>query len=361
MENEKIKDNEISLSQNGNDNLIETLIVVQQQLVSTIENLSEYVFDSSIDRAIEKVRMGFKLVHDSIHSLIKDFYQLQKEKDQRIAMLELEYGKTFAALEKESKKRELLEEEKESLINLDEQNVNLRANLGAVTGNLLWKSSKYPQIVNTWLTEHQSIVSNFLFIAVGTVRSFIETFQPSFPSINNNETQFVVAILGIITNISATPGGRQFLVDHTEGKTLIAYLVEFLPTMIGDTGNVMKKLMLKILFNISMNCEGFSYLFQLNIEESIVHCFEDCTPVEILTLVLQLLQSLTYNLLDPQILQRLLEKLPMDKIKTLSASEDQDIRSDIAIKAQEVLINLNNDQADADTLSNFSKLSNNSN
>lgn len=90
-------------------------------------------------------------------------------------------------------------------------------------------------------SKDQAKVGEFISIANTTIVSFIDEFSTNFPDMQNDEGQFVMAILGTVTNISSTPIGRQYLISHLHGKDLVAQLVKAMPVIPKPSGDSMKK------------------------------------------------------------------------------------------------------------------------
>jgi hypothetical protein len=75
----------------------------------------------------------------------------------------------------------------------------------------------------------------------GSLTSFIETYESSLPGHYDDESQFIMSMCGIITNITAAPAGRQFLVSHPMGKELLVQFSRILPVIPAPSGNCLKK------------------------------------------------------------------------------------------------------------------------
>lgn len=56
-----------------------------------------------------------------------------------------------------------------------------------------------------------------------------------------DESQFIMAMGGIVTNMAAAAAGRQFLVTDPNGRDLIQQIVRFLPVIPTPSGNCLKR------------------------------------------------------------------------------------------------------------------------
>lgn len=71
----------------------------------------------------------------------------------------------------------------------------------------------------------------------GSLLSYVETYSIAMPDVSTNETQFILSLIGIITNIAASPAGREFLTTDPNGKELIHQMLNVLtliPEISGD-------------------------------------------------------------------------------------------------------------------------------
>lgn len=106
---------------------------------------------------------------------------------------------------------------------------------------LLW--NKTPQNNNYFTTGSvlQNKVADFLAIVNGSLISFMETYETSLPNQYAEESQFILSMCGIITNIAATSAGRQFLVTNTSGRDLLEQFNRILPVIPEPSGNYLKR------------------------------------------------------------------------------------------------------------------------
>lgn len=69
----------------------------------------------------------------------------------------------------------------------------------------------------------------------------METYRTGFPDVTTNETQFVISLVGTVTNIAGTAAGRQFLVTDPNGRELVTQLLTLLPHIPQHSGDSFKR------------------------------------------------------------------------------------------------------------------------
>ncbi|XP_015179837.1 PREDICTED: heat shock factor 2-binding protein-like [Polistes dominula] len=217
------------------------------------------------------------------------------------------------------------------------------ASLGAVLGNLAWRASRFPEIVDIWLSGLQNKVREFLSIVSGSFVAFISTYETGIPPTNNVEYQFVLGLLGIVTNISSIPKGREFLITNQNGKDLVEKIIKFMPNFfpVASGTHSLIRLMLMILYNVSMNNTGLSYLFEFRVAEVLSNCLkEDTISEELQLLCLRILQSITYDLKDPKYIEDLTTSISIKNIKSIVANEQSEtysVAKEVIKQLQELL------------------------
>ncbi|XP_018306427.1 heat shock factor 2-binding protein [Mycetomoellerius zeteki] len=211
--------------------------------------------------------------------------------------------------------------------------------LGAVLGNLTWRASRFPQIVDTWLSNFQGKIEEFLSIVNGTFGAFVNTYRSAFPPTSNVEYQFVMGLLGIVTNISASPEGREFLITNSNGTEFVQKLIKLTPELPSAPGTVsLKRLILMILYNVSMNKTGLQYLLESRVGDTLSHCLDDeASSEEMQLLCLRVLQSVTYNLEEPKYIHDLTTLIPIERLEIMNSSAK---RSDISNAAKQIIEHL---------------------
>ncbi|XP_070524559.1 heat shock factor 2-binding protein [Cardiocondyla obscurior] len=189
----------------------------------------------------------------------------------------------------------------------------------------------------------QDKIGELLSIVNGTFGAFVSTYKSAFPPTSNVEYQFVMGLLGIVTNISARPEGREFLITIPSGTELVQKLIKLTPELPSVPRTVYLKsfieiakfrrhfktsnyrLILMILYNVSINETGFRYLLESRVADALSHCLDDeASSAEMQLLCLRILQSVTYDL-EPEYVRDLIGIIPIERIETMMSASQSDI------------------------------------
>ncbi|XP_043475284.1 uncharacterized protein LOC122506919 isoform X2 [Leptopilina heterotoma] len=197
--------------------------------------------------------------------------------------------------------------------------------LGAVLGNLLWHASKIPDVTEVWISKPYIKLDEFFGAVNGTFFSFIKTYGETELPINSDECQFVMSLLGVTANL--TVSGKEFIVTRATGKELIKNLVEYFAYLqLATPRHALwrcKKIILCILYNISLNVIGVELLLDFQVADKVLReCFKESTPDDINLYCLYILDSLTCNLKNPKYFQEILASIPLEKIEKIATAED---------------------------------------
>ncbi|XP_051155258.1 uncharacterized protein LOC127277886 isoform X2 [Leptopilina boulardi] len=256
--------------------------------------------------------------------------------------------KTFTKLENSELLREhqeklfdlekQLEIQKKKLIEAEEETCHLKEqlldhstfsiSLGAVLGNLLWHASKIPDVVEIWISKPYIKLDEFFGAVNGTFFSFIKTYGETELPINSDECQFVMSLLGITANLSVS--GKEFILTRTTGKELIKNLIDYFSYLqLATPRHALwrcKKIILCILYNISLNVIGVQLLRDFQVVNKVLrHCFKETTPEDINLHCLYILDSITSDLKDPKHLQEILASISLEKMEKIALTEDYQI------------------------------------
>jgi len=200
------------------------------------------------------------------------------------------------------------------------------ASMGAVMGSLMWKTSKMSSVVETLLSSNR--VSELLCIVSGSLESFMETYGAALPDTSTNEMQFILALVGVVSNMAATPAGRQFLVTDPNGRETVHQMADALPRLPDpSSGQCLRRLLLMNLYNISINQMGLLMLLEKkSLFEEIAKCMMLDSNPEQRVLSLRLLQSLTLNVSSDQLYRHISLTIPMNKLDELTNTTDAEMR-----------------------------------
>ncbi|XP_076665833.1 heat shock factor 2-binding protein isoform X2 [Andrena cerasifolii] len=264
------------------------------------------------------------------------------QKKKKIFGLEFECEELRAQLQQQIEENKKAQREIEYL---KEQTLNQStycSTLGAVLGNLTWRASRFPEIVNVWLSTVQHKISELLAMTAGSFVAFINTYRDAFPPTSNVEYQFLIGLLGIVTNISASAEGREFLITNPNGRNFVQNMVKLMPTLPLSQGSVsLKRLMLMIFYNVSMNNTGAQHLFESRVGDVLNYYLKNNTlPEKIQWLCLRVLYSITYDLTNPKYIQDLITTLPIAKIEDIAASN----KNEMSTVAKQVMKHLRESQ-----------------
>lgn len=78
-------------------------------------------------------------------------------------------------------------------------------------------------------------------MVIGTLTSFMDSYKNEIPGQNTDESQFVMSLVGIVTNIAASADGRQFLIVDEQGKSVVRHFVKILQHIPVPSGNCLKR------------------------------------------------------------------------------------------------------------------------
>ncbi|CAK9808445.1 Heat shock factor 2-binding protein [Anthophora plagiata] len=322
-----------------------TLSTVEKSIHKFVKDVPQALVSSGLDFDLEKLNIddGQK-IEDFVRSFPKSFTdQVDKaEEKERILALELECEKLRGQLQQQADGNKKAQEEIEYLRDQILNQSTYCASLGAVLGNLTWRASRFPEVVDVWLSGFQHKIHDFFSITDGSFVAFINTYRNAFPPTCNVEYQFIIGLIGIVTNISASAEGREFLITDQNGRAFVQKMVKFMPTLPLSQGSLaLKRLMLMIFYNVSMNKTGLQHLFESRVGD-VLNCYlkNNSLPDEIQFLCLRVLQSITYGLTNPRHIQDLITSLPIGKIEDIATSN----KSEMSTVAKEVIKQLRDSQ-----------------
>ncbi|XP_012150159.1 heat shock factor 2-binding protein isoform X2 [Megachile rotundata] len=302
-----------------------TLSTVEESMCKFINDVPEALADSGLEVNLEKLNIddGKKIV-ELLRSFPKSFNDFKAKEKEKVLSLERECEQLRVELQQQIDGNKKAQEE---IKYLREQILNEStycASLGAVLGNLAWRASRFPEIVDVWLSGFQHKIDEFLSITDGSFVAFINTYRNAFPPTCNVEYEFISSLLGIVTNISATPEGREFLITNRNGRDFVQKMIKLMPALPVSQGSLsLQKLMLMIFYNVSMNKTGLQHLFESQIWEPLNHYLRNNSlPNKMQLLCLRVLQSITYDLTNPKYIQKLIATLPLDRIEDIATSNE---------------------------------------
>ncbi|KAM4710914.1 heat shock factor 2-binding protein [Anableps anableps] len=195
-----------------------------------------------------------------------------------------------------------------------QQQADFCSTMGSAACSLLWSGSSREETVTTWLADGK--LSSFLTVAAQTLESFAKSLDGEIKSPqedhNSHEHQFVLALVGTITNIAAVACGRDFL--SSSGHALLDTLMKLLQLIKPCVFPRLKALMLMALYNVSISVKGLKYITENKDLTPLIWTLLDDEHWEVSLHCLRLLQSvlleeevlllLGSSLLDPDLRAR---------------------------------------------------------
>ncbi|KAK7597983.1 hypothetical protein V9T40_014939 [Parthenolecanium corni] len=127
------------------------------------------------------------------------------------------------------------------------------ASLGATLCTLLWRACGDKLIASDLLKQRKLV--DFLKMIPDSLRSFFQSFGENLPSVKSQEYQFILSMIGIITNLTAVSEGRQFLTECKEGYQIIQELLEMVSD-IPKSGIHIHRTIMMVLYNVSLDERG---------------------------------------------------------------------------------------------------------
>ncbi|XP_065840346.1 heat shock factor 2-binding protein-like isoform X2 [Oscarella lobularis] len=311
-----------------------------ERLVTEVMQMKEFLPKIAGKRHIRALSKG-REYEQELHFRRSQVLALQQEKkhaEKRIDVLQAELEKqkeeNYAAKCEISELREQLADQS-----------NFCSTMGASACTLLWRLSRIESSVDAILSG--TMVESFFDVIVVTMTSCLATYPLRLPADQSDEGQFILSLCGIITNIAASPSGREFLATSASGRTVLDCMIRTLsdaptrPAARGDAGPVvatssdkmccssrLKNLILMGLYNVSINRNGLDYLTSKSELLSILGGqLKGSKDAENVTNCLRLLQSL---LLEPKskfYTQEALRAIPSDLLGSLTKNRNPEVSS----------------------------------
>ncbi|XP_029177144.1 heat shock factor 2-binding protein-like, partial [Nylanderia fulva] len=319
-----------------------------QNSLEKIINSSEHNFHEFIDDIPQTFEFREETNGKKTQALFDDFsmssVDASKDDAKKMVALESKCEELGVQIDRLTKEKETAFEEIERLKDQIISQSTYCTSLGAVLSNLTWHASRFPQIVDIWLTTFhtQNKIGEFLSIVNGTFGAFVNTYRNVFPPTSNIEYQYIIGLLGIVTNISESPEGREFLITNSNGIEFVQKIIKLTPELPSAPGSLsLKRLILMILYNVSINKTGLQYLLESQLETMLSHCMEDeSSSEETQLLCLRVLQSVTYDLTEPKYIHALTTTIAIERIEIMTSSK----RSDISGAAKQIIKHLQDTQ-----------------
>ncbi|XP_065179553.1 heat shock factor 2-binding protein-like [Sycon ciliatum] len=161
----------------------------------------------------------------------------------------------MAAAEQDKKECIQLKQEVASMNELLAEQASFCSTVGATTCNLLWKMSHCTGAVDSILTGNMLV--SFLQLASSSMEGFLETCD-NLVTEDSAEVNFILSICGVLTNIFATPSGRDYLVTSGYGTALVDQYITVLKKAV--KGERLRNIVLMAIYNISISQPGLEMI-----------------------------------------------------------------------------------------------------
>lgn len=197
--------------------------------------------------------------------------------------------------------------------------------LGAACCTLLWRVSRNEDTIQSILIG--SKIEEFLTLVSNTLNSYVITYKSDWPGADSEESQFVHALCGVITNIAASAFGRDFLITNPWGRQLVDTFINVLEEAPHGKSARLKNLILMALYNLSINQNGIKYLSsKRGVIKLLAWLLQEEVAVENQVNSLRLVHSLISVESNLNLIHELLEELPRPVLQELEMDKNREIR-----------------------------------
>lgn len=257
-----------------------------------------------------------------LHRVTKDRNLLESEKEQLARKAE----GLMVDFEQEKQEKSLVKNELVAATHQLAQQAEYCSTMGASCSTLLWRVSKHEESIHSLLSG--SKVNEFFQLVGETVTSYISIYHEGFPSEETEETQFVLALCGTVTNIAASAYGREYLSSSSCGLDLVDVLCGVLVDIPHGQGTKLKNLCLMALYNVSINQKGLTHLsLKPNLIGDLVWVLKESRDVVTRQHALRLLQSMVLEPASELVTQQLLRVIPLELLHVLSSDPHHEVNT----------------------------------
>ncbi|WAR00336.1 HSF2B-like protein [Mya arenaria] len=303
--------------------------------VKIIRNTSSCVYSTAgnaiYDNFTDNVENSTEIIMAGIQLLVgkEDLAQLATEITQLKQNIPLVLNTSASVMQT---KIHILEEciklrcELQSLGQQLSQQLEYCTSLGSACCTLLWRVSRQEDTIQAILAGTK--VDEFLSLVSSTLASYVSAYREDWPRDDTEETHFILALCGIITNIAASAYGREFLCTNPTGKEILDTYIKALSDAPQGKSARLKNLLVMCLYNASINQKGSKFLEAkpglLSLCAWLIQGESDC---ELRLNSLRLIQSLVCDQTNLNTLHKLQEALPSVVLDQLSRDSNSDMRN----------------------------------
>lgn len=125
---------------------------------------------------------------------------------------------------------------------------------GLVLSKLLWKVTTLNHQVEFITTKCARNLEELLKVMDGCLYGFTKTYSGDIPNPEAEECQLIVALCGVLTNISSVPDGRHFLMSRDNSLTLYDFMIGTLPSLFSGQLDDLRWYVLVPISSVSSLC-----------------------------------------------------------------------------------------------------------
>jgi hypothetical protein len=163
--------------------------------------------------------------------------------------------------------------------------------MGSTLAKMLWKTSKSEDVIQTYIDT--GTLEPFLNLVNNTIGGFQATYHDDIPPPETHETNFMLSLLGIFTNVVAQQIGREFVLESEVGESCVLKILSYLGEMRMPVAQLLKRLVLMFLYNLSITRQGAEIISQNDKGiDNILKCLDETHSAEIQLITLSLVTSL---------------------------------------------------------------------
>ncbi|XP_023932960.1 heat shock factor 2-binding protein-like [Lingula anatina] len=269
----------------------------------------------------------FKSAYSQLAVAEEDMNTLRTENEEAHAERQhwqARYETLLAECELEKQEKFKLHQEIQALTAELSQQSEYCAGMGSAACTLLWRVSQCEESIQSILAGSKS--QEFLDMACTTLDSFLATYREDIPQGQTEEVHFVCALCGIITNITASSYGREFLISKKQD------VVDTFVNVLSEAPNKyiwtrIKNLMLMTLYNISINEKGLKYLSnKTGLMGLLAWLLRDERETENQVNALRVIQSLTCDKKNIRVLNEARDMLSLEYLQECAAAKNTVLR-----------------------------------
>lgn len=105
---------------------------------------------------------------------------------------------------------------------------------GLLLSRLLWKITNMHYMVEFVTSNCSSELEDILRLIDSCIYGFMKTYSDDQLNVDSEECQYLVALCGILTNISSVPDGRHFLMNATVSRDIYDLIIKVIPNISTD-------------------------------------------------------------------------------------------------------------------------------